>query len=161
MRHAAQKQAINTTVLISYKKVKKEKQIHFILQIVVPEHLCSSRLLYLVAICVLLAADVSAAVTGLASALQEQQLLSLSSPSRRLFDCTASYFTLILACFFFSSVFRDEKPSAVNPGRHGTMRARVLSVTALHQLSWLLKQTCLCSSDIWPRGILNLSAAAW
>lgn len=96
-------------MLISQKKVKKN-EIHFVPQILVAEHLSSSRLLCLVAICVLLAADISAAVTALASALQEQQLLSLSSPSRRLFDSTASYFSLILLSFVFSSVFRDESP---------------------------------------------------
>lgn len=62
----------------------------------VAEHLSSSRLFYVVAICVLSAPDISAAVTALASPLQEQQLLSLSSPSCWLFDCTASYFSLIL-----------------------------------------------------------------
>lgn len=76
----------------------------------VVEHLSSSRLLYVVAFCVLSAPDISAAVTGLASSLQEQQLLSLSSSSRQLFDCAASDFSLILVCFFFSFVFCDESP---------------------------------------------------
>lgn len=76
----------------------------------VVEHLSSSRLLYVVAIYVLSAPDISAAVTGLASSLQEQQLLSLSSSSRQLFDCTARYFSLILVSFFFSFVFCDESP---------------------------------------------------
>lgn len=76
----------------------------------VPEHLSSSLLLQVVAMCVLSAPDISATVTALASPLQEQQLLSLSSPSRRSLDCTASYFSLILVSFFFSFVLCDESP---------------------------------------------------
>lgn len=76
----------------------------------VPEHLSSSLLLHMVAMCVLSTPDMSATVTALASPLQEQQLLSLSSPSRRSLDCTASYFSLILVSFFFSFVLCDESP---------------------------------------------------
>lgn len=80
---------------ITYRKSQK-KNLYFLLQMLVAEHLSSSRLFHVFAICVLSAPDISAAVTALASPLQEQQLLSLSFPSRRLFDCTASYFSLIL-----------------------------------------------------------------
>lgn len=76
----------------------------------VPEHLSSSLLLHVIAMCVLSAPDISATVTAFASPLQEQQLLSLSSPSRRSLDCTASYFSLILVSFFFSFVLCDESP---------------------------------------------------
>lgn len=40
------------------------------------------------------------------------------------------------------------------------LNACKVSVTALHQLSWLLKQNCLWSNDVWPFGTLSLSAAA-